>query len=424
MKKINFILKEVLKKVKPGESELQIIEDSFKEFLEKLNKKIKVLKINAEIFVGGSFAKNTVIKKDRYDVDIFIRFDKKYKEFSKLMDKIIKGIKNTSIIHGSRDYFRIKITPTVYFELIPVLKIKNPKESENTTDLSYSHVEYINKKIKSKKLLEEIMLAKAFCYANHCYGAESYIHGFSGYSLELLVYYYGSFLKFIKEVSKMKDKITIDIERHYKNKQSILIDMNSSKLHSPIILIDPTYKRRNALAALSEETFEKFKKECKKFLKNPSINAFEIQKTDLKKIKNDAEKRGCEFVLIEAKTDKESGDVAGSKLLKFYQHLNYEIEKFFQVKNKGFNYNGEKSARYFFAVKNKGEIAFRGPSIKDIKNVKEFEKKHKDYFIKKERIYAKKDFKENIKNFLESWKKKNKNKIKEMYVQELNIIKD
>ena len=59
--------------------------------------------------------------------------------------------------------------------------------------------------------------------------------------------------------------------------------MNSSKLTSPIILVDPTYKQRNALAALSEETFEKFKQASKKFLKNPSIKYFEIVKWDLEK---------------------------------------------------------------------------------------------------------------------------------------------
>ena len=63
----------------------------------------------------------------------------------------------------------------------------------------------MNKKVRSKKILDEIKIAKAFCHANNCYGAESYINGFSGYGLELLVYYYGGFLRFIKAVSKMKD---------------------------------------------------------------------------------------------------------------------------------------------------------------------------------------------------------------------------
>lgn len=454
MKKISPILKQVLEKVEPSKKELDIINDSLKEFLEKFKKKLKNLKIDAEIFVGGSFAKKTVIKKDHYDADIFLRFPKnKNKEISNLTGKILKSMKleKVLVVHGSRDYFQVKINPYFFIEIIPVLKVKNPKEAENITDLSYSHVKYINKKVKSAKLLDEIRIAKAFCYANHCYGAESYIQGFSGYALELLIYHYGSFLKFIKAVSKMNnlypnnlkvtrghqkvtpkegartsyeasDKVVLDIEKHHKNKQAVLMDLNSSKLQSPIILIDPTYKQRNVLAALSDETFEKFKKDCSKFLKSPSIKAFEIKKTDLKKIKQNAKKKNFEFILIETKTNKQAGDVAGSKLLKFYKHLNYEIEKFFDVKNKGFNYNHKKSARCFFVVKSKKEILVEGPSINDKINILAFKKKHKSYFTKKNKIYAKEKITFNIKRFVDSWKKKNKKKIKEMYIEELKIV--
>jgi hypothetical protein len=37
-----------------------------------------------------------------------------------------------------------------------VIKINNPEECENITDLSYSHVNYINGKAKDKKLKNEI----------------------------------------------------------------------------------------------------------------------------------------------------------------------------------------------------------------------------------------------------------------------------
>ncbi len=424
MKKINSILAQVLIKVEPPKEELEIIKNSLRDFLEKFDKKVKKLKIDAEVFVGGSFAKETVIKKDYYDLDIFIRFNKKYKneEISKLTGKILKEFVNVSVVHGSRDYFRIKISPSFFIEVIPVIKVKNPKESENITDLSYSHVKYIKRKIKTKKILDEIKLAKVFCYANHCYGAESYINGFSGYALELLVYHYKGFLKFIRAISKIKDKEVIDIEKHYKNKQTVLMDVNSSKLKSPIILIDPTYKQINALTTLSEETFEKFQKVCKKFLKNPSIKAFEIEKVDLEKIKKQAEKNKFEFILLETKTDKQEGDVAGTKLLKFYKHLESEMKKFFDLKNKGFNYNGKKSARYFFVVKTKKEILIRGPNIKDKKNLIKFKKKHKNTFVKKNRIYSKELIKFNIKNFIDSWKVKNKRKIKEMSIKGLKII--
>ncbi len=424
-KKINFILKEVLKKVEPPKEDLKVIKDSLKDFLERFEKRLKTLKINAEVFVGGSFAKNTIIKKDKYDVDVFVRFNKAYdnREISNLLAKALKVFKNVSKIHGSRDYFRIRISPDFFIELIPVKKIKNPKEAENITDLSYSHVKYIKRKIKSKKILDEIRIAKAFCYANNCYGAESYIQGFSGYGLELLVYYYGSFIKFLNAVTKMNsEKVVIDIEKHYRNRQIALMDMNSAKLDSPIVLVDSTYKSRNALAALSYETFEKFQKACKKFLRNPSIKAFEIKKTDLEKIKADAKKKKYEFILIETKTDKQAGDIAGSKLLKFYNHLTKEINKFFYIKKKGFSYGNKKSAKYFFVVKKRPEIIYKGPFLKDKKHVEKFRKKHKKTFSDKKRIYSKKKVNFSLNDFLNSWKKKNKKKIRDMNILELKNI--
>ncbi len=424
-KKINSILTEVLKKVEPQKEDLRIIENSMRDFLERFEKRLKILKINAEVFVGGSFAKNTVIKKDKYDVDIFVRFDKKYdnREISNLLARTLKGFRNISKIHGSRDYFVLKISPTFFIELIPVKKIKTPKEAENITDLSYSHVKYINRKIKNSRILDEIRIAKAFCYANNCYGAESYIQGFSGYGLELLVYYYGSFVKFANAVTKMNsEKAVIDIEKHFRNRQAALMDINTAKLDSPIVLVDPTYKSRNALAALSEDTFNRFKTACKNFLRHPSIKAFESEKTDLEKIKADAKKKKYEFLLIEAKTDKQAGDIAGSKLLKFYRHLSSETEDFFQIKKQGFNYNGKKSARFFFVVKDKGEIIRAGPSLEDKKHVKRFREKHKKTFSDKGRIHAKTKIDFTLKDFVNTWVKKNRRKLREMDVKGLRVI--
>ena len=425
MKKINSILEEVMENITPPKENIIEIENFLENFKEKVLEKLKILKINAEIFVGGSFAKKTLIKKDKYDIDVFLRFDDKYKneEISELTKKILENFEEVSIVHGSRDYFKIKINGRSFLELIPVKKIQKPDQAVNITDLSYLHVKYINKKLKSKQSLNEVMLTKAFCHANQCYGAESYINGFSGYGLELLIYHYKSFLKFIKAMVKSKkEKIIIDIEKYYKNKKLILMDLNSSKLKSPIILIDPTYRQRNVLAALSDETFKKFKKACKKFLNKPHLNDFYIKKTNLEKIKNNAKNKDFEFILFEAATSKPEGDVAGTKLIKFYKHLEYEIKRYFDVKDKGFNYNGKNNARYFFVVKNKKEFLITGPSIKDQKNVKAFEKVHKNYFTRKGKIYSKERVDFNIEEFFIKWKKKNKRKIKEMYITGLNIL--
>jgi len=424
-KKQELVLQKVLEEVLPTKQETEFMQGKLSNFVSKITGRIKKLDIKAELFIGGSFAKNTVVKKDVYDVDMFLRFDSKHeeKDLTKLTKRILFWTRKVSRVHGSRDYFRVKVTPNFFFEIIPVRKIKNPKEAENITDLSYSHVNYINKKVKSKKLLNDMALAKAFCHATKTYGAESYVNGFSGYALELLIYHYGGFQKMLKELSKEhKQKRIIDIEKLYKKKQDIMMDLNGAKLSSPIILIDPTFKQRNATAALSDETFEKFQKAARSFLKNPSQGMFKIKPTNLEKIKEEAIKDKNEFILIKTKTKKQAGDIAGTKLLKFHKHLNYELEKFFEIKETGFNYSLEENGNSYFVLKKRKEIIFNGPETYDDKNIELFKKEHEKVFEKEGRFYAKEKFDLSAKEFLEKWSKKNKKKIREMYISKFKFF--
>lgn len=425
---VNSVLKEVLMEIKPSKDELQEIETSLKEFLKKLERNKNKLKINADVFVGGSAVKGTLIKKDPYDIDIFIRFDKKYKDetLSDLTEKVLSGIgSKITRIHGSRDYFKIRAKENLFFEVVPVKRIRNPKEAENVTDLSYSHVNYIKKKIKSEKLLDEIRLAKAFCYANNSYGAESYVQGFSGYGLELLIYHYGSFLKFVKEIAKMKiddnNKIVIDIKKHHKNKSYVLLDINAAKLKSPIVLVDPTYKQRNVLAALSEGTFRNFQKICQEFLKKPTKEFFVKKAVNIKKLKEDAYKKDLEFALLKITTNKQEGDIAGSKLLKFYRHLKSEMEKFYDIKNTGFEYKSGKIARCFFGVKRKPWILVTGPQVNDKENAERFRLKHRKILIKNNRLYSKHEVTFPLKRFLQNWRYENRKKMRDMDISGLKI---
>ncbi|MBI2044108.1 hypothetical protein HYT24_01970 [Candidatus Pacearchaeota archaeon] len=411
---VDSILKEVVEEFKPGESEIKEIDEKLKAFLSKVKEEIKKSKIKAEVFVGGSYPKRTMMKSKEYDVDIFIRFTKKEgQNLSDLTEKLLKNFKKTRI-HGSRDYFKIRISTRIVFEVVPVLKVRNPKEAENITDLSYFHVNYIRKKLKTEKILNEVVIAKAFCHANNCYGAESYIKGFSGYGIELLIQYYGTFLKFLKETSKAKEKIIIDVEKHYKNRQEVMMNVNSAKLNSPIILIDPTFKQRNALAALSEKTFEEFQKAAKEFLKKPNKRFFETKKINWEEIKKNATRKRLEFIILDVKTNRQEGDIAGTKLLKFYEYITKEISKYFIVKNRGFEYNDGKTAKYFFVVERKKELMFNGPKLNDIENIKKFKKKHKNAVIKNGRLYAKEKNQLDIRKFLQNWEKRNKKLILEM----------
>ena len=437
MTKINQILKQQIELIKPDKKTLEKISKTSDKFVKELREKLKKKKINADVFIGGSLAKKTIVKKDKYDVDIFVRFDKKYEntEISMLLGKILN--KNAKKIHGSRDYYQRAVNKII-MEIVPVIKIKKQQEAQNITDLSYFHVNYINKIInKNKKLADEIILAKTFCHANNCYGAESYIHGFSGYALELLICYYGSFLRFIKSISlvSLKNKseknrssksnrlsdnrIIIDSANFYKNKEEILRELNESKINSPIILIDPTFKERNALAGLSPETFIKFKKICQEFLRKPSNEFFKIKniKEELKrKYKN-------KLITLAIKTNKQAGDIAGTKSKKFFEFFASKLEKNFIVKLKEFDYKEKENLAYFYFVidKKKNEIV-KGPPVTNIHNLTRFKKVHKNAFIKNHIAYARISHNLGFKEFIKIFKTKEKKIIKEMSVKGIELI--
>ena len=423
-KKVDSVFKEVLPMVAPKEDTLKFIDSQIDSFLSMANKRIQKFNLAVEPYVGGSYAKGTMVKKGTYDVDIFFRFDSKYpeKDYKKLTKRIIRGNKKISVVHGSRDYFQIRINPWFKLEIVPVKKVKSPKESDNITDLSYSHVKYINKKIKSKKILEEIKIAKAFCHATNTYGAESYIHGFSGYSLELLVYYYKSFEKFLRaSLTEKKEKIIVDIEKKYKNKNQILIEMNGSKLLSPIILIDPTYKERNALAALNEETYSKFKLAAKEFLKSPKKEFFFPKPVNLEEVKKRARKEGKDFLYVYSKTSKQKGDIAGTKLLKFNKHLKKEIGKYFEIYDSGFKYLDNQEGKAYFVLKKKEFVLFSGPMENDSKHAKKFKEEHEKVYSEKGKLFAKEKINYTPEKFMVDWIKKNKRKIKEMYISKIKF---
>lgn len=384
----------------------------------ELNIKLKKNNISADVFIGGSLAKGTLTKTDDnvYDVDIFVRFDKKFfeKDISKILNKVIP--KKSKKIHGSRDYYQVK-NKNITLEIIPVLKINKPEEAENVTDLSYFHVRYILNKIKeNKSLAHEIRIAKAFCHANNCYGAESYIKGFSGYSLELLISHYSSFINFIKSIIRYKDddKIIIDDNKFYRDKNEILMEMNESKLNSPIILVDPTYKKRNALSGLSIETFNKFKKVSQEFLKNPSPLLF-------KKKNMSQEYKGLKKIQI--KTSKQAGDIAGTKSKKFFNFLLNEIKKEFNITKSGFEYIEEENISFgYLDIKKKDDEIIKGPPIVMLENLNKFKKKHPDAFIKEQQSYVKIKHTQYFDEFIKKFSLKNKKILKEMGIVQIKLI--
>ncbi|PIN89598.1 hypothetical protein COU60_03235 [Candidatus Pacearchaeota archaeon CG10_big_fil_rev_8_21_14_0_10_34_76] len=438
---IKSVLKDELECIIPDEKIVKQAKDFSKLFIQELNKELGGEGLEVQIFVGGSFAKNTFLKKDKYDVDVYVRFDWKYDNISKLLEKSLKRLCDAKelkyeSLHGSRDYFRVfpsKEGNGFYIELIPVTKIRNPREARNVTDLSYFHVSYLKR--KAKGLENEIRLAKRFMQAQNVYGAESYVHGFSGYAIECLIIHYKSFEKMLKELVKVKhgERLVIDIEKHYKRKNDVFFELNESKLHSPVIIVDPTFKERNALASLNRESFKKFQESAEKFLKNPDKSYFIEKSLDLDSLEMKSKKNNSEYLRVLLRTDRQKGDIAGTKLKKFHYFLEEELKRYFEIIEHHFVYNEDKGQRaeVHIILKPKKEIIMIGPPVnpKDSKkkirymekHVEAFKRAHKDVFKKNGFWHAREKVNFNGKGFLTNWVKNNGDKMKEMGVTELKV---
>ena len=382
--KIKQILKEALKEIQPEQG----YEDEIFGKLNIIIKKINDGQKNFKAVLGGSGAKGTWLR--TFDADIFVLFNysifkDKSEKLSDILEKTLKRkFRNVIRLHGSRDYFQIR-QGSFTFEIVPILKIQKAEQAKNITDVSPLHSNWV---LKHKELSGQMKLAKQFCHAQNIYGAESYIRGFSGYTCEILIAHYGSFLNLIKNAARWGERQVIDAEKYYRGRDVFKL-VNTSKLVSPLAVIDPVQKERNAAAALSHENFEKFKNSCREFLKNPSKEFF--TKKNLKSVF--AADKPQKLIAVKIKPLDGKSDIIGSKLLKIYGFLKQEFENHdFQILKADWEWDKRNDAVFYFSFeKNKklpNIIEISGPPVKIKNHAENFRKIHKKTFVKSGRLFA------------------------------------
>ncbi|MGV8171949.1 MAG: nucleotidyltransferase domain-containing protein [Candidatus Woesearchaeota archaeon] len=393
--KIEHIFEEIDNRIRP---DIRVIKNA-DEMVKDINTLIKKSGIIAECVKGGSIAKETFLKDD-YDIDLFIRFNKSYynKDISGISENILKQICEKfkivlERIHGSRDYFQFRIIKEkkiLLFEVIPVILVhaQDYQQAENITDLSPEHVTWVKKyTTKNPKLIRDIRIAKQFCKANKVYGAESYINGFSGHIIDILIIYYGSFLNMLNSFSKYNiekiDKpIIIDIE---KNLDNPLKQLNKNKI-TPLIIVDPIQKDRNSAAALSKKRLMIFVDAAKKFLDKPSKTFFEIKifniEDEITRSLNALKisERNTKIILMDIDVTEGSKDVVGTKALKAYETIIEHMKMYgFDVLNSDWNLiHEEKRAEAYIITSSKisNKILHEGPPATAREDYKRFVEKH------------------------------------------------
>ncbi|MGM5482861.1 MAG: hypothetical protein ACQESF_05340, partial [Nanobdellota archaeon] len=247
------------------------------------------------------------------------------------------------------------------------------------------HVEWMKNYIRNNKdLKNQIILAKLFCKAQGIYGAESYIRGFSGHVIDILLAYYKSFKALLEHAFEWKKNFIIDIQNHKSIKK-----INSSKVNS-LIVIDPIQPERNAAAALSIENMEYFKKKASEFLNKPSIDFF-IKKILTLEYLNSI-KNNSELFILQVKPLEGKEDVVGAKLLKVFKYLKKQLMiNDFKIRDSGWQWKETESALFYFMIKKEilpKKKLRQGPPAKNTKGVENFCAIHPKHWEEDGKLYS------------------------------------
>ncbi|MBD3156091.1 MAG: CCA tRNA nucleotidyltransferase [Candidatus Aenigmarchaeota archaeon] len=272
--KMRSVLKEVLKEIKPSVEERRKFNRISEEILELTNEIAR--KFRGYAIIAGSLTRDTWLPK-KNEFDVFIVFPKDLPEETlekyglEIGKKVIDSMNGTWVVeYAQHPYVRGSIGD-VDIDIVPCYRVNSGEEIRSAVDRTPFHVDYLDKNLP-RPLSDDVRLLKAFLRAHDIYGADTKTEGFSGYICELLVINYGKFHSVLNAVKNWKPKELIDIKGYWEEKD--YKKLRKKFKDEVLIIIDPVDKNRNAAAAISPESFYKFKKITRDFLKNPQKELF------------------------------------------------------------------------------------------------------------------------------------------------------
>jgi tRNA nucleotidyltransferase (CCA-adding enzyme) len=384
------ILKRILVKVTPQQKDKKELKKLARKALKLTNQFAK--KYKAKAILAGSITRDTWMP-DKKEFDIFVLFpesmsEKKMEKLGlEIGKKVIRKLGGKFLIEYAEHPYVSGLVNDIDIDIVPCYALKTLEKIKSAVDRTPFHVRYLEKNLPLE-LSKEVRLLKQFLKVNGLYGADLKTQGFSGYVCELLIIKYKSFLRLLRNATKWKPGEIIDLEKFYSKKD--YPKLRKIFKNQPLILLDPTDKKRNTAAALSIYNFFKFKKIANDFLKNPSQSFFEPKKItpiSEKELKKKKIERGMEIIFVRFKPPKVIPDILWPQLRKFAERLQkiLEEQKYeFKVFGKDV-YTNEKDLAIVLLemeVSQLPPIQKRiGPLIFDLDDSKRFLNKHKKALV-------------------------------------------
>jgi len=296
--KIEKVCTTVLERVTPKKAERARIEALAKELEKRVISASKELGVEAEVRVEGSVAKDTWLSGET-DIDVFMRVSAKIPRKSlgevclKVARKATEG--SEQIERFAEHPYLEAIVDGVRVNIVPCYNIKR-REWLSATDRTPHQTDYVRKHL-NEQMRSEVRLLKKFMKGIDVYGAEIKIGGFSGYLCELLILHCKSFIRTLKTFAQHKQRIIIDIENYYKERENEL----QLLFKEPLVIVDPVDKGRNVASAVQPHKLYTFVAAARAFLKNSNLKFFyppETTTLTLKELKQKLEKRGSTIIFL------------------------------------------------------------------------------------------------------------------------------
>ncbi len=298
MTSLEEVCADVLKRITPSRKEKEHVLKLAEELTEKVREAAKEAGIEVEVRMEGSVAKGTWLR-DEPEIDIFMRVPTKLprEAFGTVFLEIArKATEGSEQIERFAEHPYLEVTiGKVRINIVPCYRVKQG-EWISATDRTPFHTDYVKPLLDEHKS-GETRLLKRFMKGIGVYGAEIKVGGFSGYLCELLTLNYGSFIEVLKSVADWKEKIIIDYEGYYKEREK-----EAEKIfEEPLVIVDPVDKGRNAAAAVRKEILDEFIVASRAFLKTSHPNFFFPQQAkglNAKKLVRIIKARGSAIVFV------------------------------------------------------------------------------------------------------------------------------
>ncbi|MHA1376850.1 MAG: hypothetical protein ACTSRG_00585 [Candidatus Helarchaeota archaeon] len=294
---ISEIKKKLIEKFTPTKSELFKLNKITNDFLDMLKKRADNLGLHYEfIEPQGSTGKKQTQLIGASDIDIFLGLSpddyrdilklekvKRKQSLNKIFLNIISDLfipvakelrsEQIKIFYAEHPYLNLK-KDNYDIDLVGCFALTEEEIFENgpitAVDRTPLHTKKINEDLNSEQK-NDVRLLKAFCQAALAYGDKSAVgqFGFTGYSTEVLILYFGSLENTFENFSSVLEN-PIDF---FGRTREELLKIPKFK-NDYFIMIDPIDKNRNVASSISKRSYKFVNYRIKEFLKSPSEDFF------------------------------------------------------------------------------------------------------------------------------------------------------